>query len=138
MEHPNYPDRAKIALAKTFTVKRHDGCLELKNYPVGAIVRLHDIRSPLFYGDCPVGLYSGWVASAYILAAEPREIAGKSVEALYAEAAAWAEQFEDIAWVPAVAVALKEQWLAINELDPPDIAPGTRPSASAEGNPSPN
>jgi len=123
MSNPDHPSRAKVALAKTFTVKHKDASIELNNFPMGAVVRLHDMRSPMFYGeDCPVGLYSGWLASAYILAAEAHEIAGKSVEALYKAAAEWAQQFEDVAWVPAIAGALKAQWSAINELDPPDIA----------------
>ena len=133
MNHPDYPSRAKVALAKTFTVGGTAGNIDLNNFPVAALVRLHDIRSPLFYGDaCPVGLFSGWLASAYLLAAEPEEIMGKGVDTLFRDAAKWALQFTDTKWVFEFAAAMRAQWAAINELDPPDIADGGRMSSSAD------
>jgi len=123
MSHPDNTSRAKVALAKKFSVSGPTGKIDLNNFPMGAVVRLHDIRSPLFYGDgCAVGLFSGWLASAYLLACEPEEIMGKGVDTLFRDAAKWALQFTDTKWVFDLAAAMKAQWSAINDLDPPDIA----------------
>jgi len=123
MKHPDMPSRAKTALAETFEVKVGETTLTLRNFPMRALIRLHDTRSPLFYpGEPPEGLPSGWLLTAYILAAEKGDLAGKTLAQLRADASEWSEMFGEFEWVPALAETIKAQWMKFATLDPPDIA----------------
>lgn len=134
--HPDFPSRAAEVFRDAIDTIKHGGVeVALQPFTIRRVALLHSVWSPLFYTEPKFGVGVGWMVSVFIMATDAREVsevlAGQGVAGLVTEALDWCDAMQDYELCALCALAIKDAWMRIETLDPPDVIGETK----AQGDP---
>lgn len=123
---PDFPTRSAEVFKSALGAIEHNGVsVELQLFTIRRVALLHSIWSPLYYREPEYGPGVGWMITTYIMATDDTEashiLATEGVAGLIEAGLTWCDAMQDYELCALCALAIKDAWTRIEQLDPPDI-----------------